>query len=91
MASRSYVCPQNQATMQQSVLDQALQASKALLEQLEAECTEQHQAVLGDLMCPITCELMDDPVIAEDATLGQEQPTAPLAACTPHLLQKHAQ
>jgi hypothetical protein len=62
----------NQAMVEQTVLDQALRVNNALVEQQKQE----HQAALEDLMCPITCELMDDPVIAEDGQTYEREAIA---------------
>eukprot|EP00730_Choanoeca_flexa_P008865 TRINITY_DN12551_c0_g7_i1.p1 TRINITY_DN12551_c0_g7~~TRINITY_DN12551_c0_g7_i1.p1 ORF type:complete len:553 (+),score=143.71 TRINITY_DN12551_c0_g7_i1:144-1802(+) len=51
---------------QQQVLEQVLQENQALAVRLKEQQAGQQRAVPDELMCPITMDLMQDPVLAED-------------------------
>jgi hypothetical protein len=62
--------------VQQTVLRQVLQENQALAERL---CQQQrgHEATVPDeYLCPITCEVMEDPVIAEDGQTYEREAIA---------------
>jgi hypothetical protein len=69
-----------QPEVQRAVLEQVLQENKALAERLsqqQREHTGGRQATVPDeYLCPITCEVMEDPVIAEDGQTYEREAIA---------------
>jgi hypothetical protein len=51
--------------LQKTVLEHVLQENKALAQRLQ-QVRRQHTTAPDEYLCPITCELMEDPVMTED-------------------------
>jgi hypothetical protein len=68
-----------QPEVQRAVLEQVLQKNKALAERLTQQQREhagRQTTVPDQYLCPITCEVMNDPVIAEDGQTYEREAIA---------------
>ena len=68
-----------QPEVQRAVLEQVLQENKTLaarLKQLHEAEQGQRATVPDEYLCPITCEVMEDPVIAEDGQTYEREAIA---------------